>query len=146
MNVLTFSLLLPLIYIVNAQIEIPGACPANAVQSNFNISAYLGKWYEIKRYQTSFQQSGDCVTAQYALNSDNATISVVNQMTILPNKTAILSINGTGRLQSTEPPIDGRLFVNFFGNESDYWVLNTDYNNYAVVWSCANFGNNSMRM
>lgn len=66
-------------------------------------------------------------------------------MVMLPDKQNISRINGTGRLESAVPPIDGRLVVNFNGNDSDYWVLNTDYSNYAVVWSCANVGNNSMR-
>lgn len=106
---------------------------------------YLGKWFEIKRYVNSFQEKGDCVTAQYSFNPDNATIKVTNEMKMLPNKTNIISLNGTGRLESAVPPIDGRLVVNFNGHDSDYWVLNTDYTNYAVVWSCVNVGNNSMR-
>lgn len=105
----------------------------------------MGKWYEIKRYPNSFQEKGDCVTATYSLNPDSVTIKVTNEMILLPNKTAVVSINGTARLQSAVPPIDGRLVVNFNGNDSDYWVLNTDYHNYAVVWSCGNVGNNSMR-
>lgn len=85
------------------------------------------------------------MTAEYTFNVDNATIRVTNEMLVLPNKTDVIRINGTARLESTVPPIDGRLIVNFNGNDSDYWVLNTDYNNYAIVWSCANVANNSMR-
>ncbi|XP_063705754.1 lazarillo protein [Culicoides brevitarsis] len=141
----SWMILFALLYAVNGQTQVPGVCPSHVVQSNFNLTAYVGKWYENKRYANSFQNSGDCVTAQYTINPDNATVRVVNEMVILPDTKNVLSINGTAKLQSTTPPIDGRLLVNFFGNWSDYWVLNTDYNNYAVVWSCSNVGNNSMQ-
>lgn len=105
----------------------------------------MGKWYEIRRYVNSFMDMGDCVTFQYTSSPDNVTIRMTNEMVMLPNTTDIITINGTARLDSIVQPIEGRFTVNFNGNDSDYWVLNTDYTNYALVWSCANVGNNSMR-
>jgi len=42
---------------------------------------YLGRWYEIQRFEAPFQ-TGDCVTADYAL-LPNCSISVTNS-NILP--------------------------------------------------------------
>jgi len=32
-----------------------------------------------------------------------------------------------------------------FPEDGDYWVLDTDYENYSVVWSCVNSGGQSLR-
>lgn len=57
----------------------------------------------------------------------------------------IRKFNGTGRLFSMTHPHDGRLIQTFENVTSEYWVLNTDYKNYAVVWSCEETGGNSKR-
>jgi len=44
----------------------------------FNLSKYLGKWYEIARLDYLFEKGVDYSTAEYSLN-DDGTIKVVNQ-------------------------------------------------------------------
>uniref|UniRef100_A0A182IWD1 Lipocln_cytosolic_FA-bd_dom domain-containing protein n=1 Tax=Anopheles atroparvus TaxID=41427 RepID=A0A182IWD1_ANOAO len=39
--------------------------------------------------------------------------------------------------------LEAKLNVSFYGapnDESNYWVLDTDYENYALVWSCEPIG------
>lgn len=52
------------------------------------------------------------------------------------------TIQGYARL--TGGPTEGRLGVVFpnmpFASEAPYWVLDTDYDNFAVVYSCTNIG------
>ncbi|WP_432205120.1 lipocalin family protein [Cetobacterium somerae] len=50
------------------------------VEKNFNFSLdkYLGKWYEIKRFDHSFEKNLKDVTANYSLET-NGKISVINR-------------------------------------------------------------------
>ena len=48
-----------------------------AVQ-NFNKDKYLGKWYEIARFDFRFERNLDNTTAQYSINPDGS-IKVLNQ-------------------------------------------------------------------
>ena len=45
---------------------------------NFNVSRYLGKWYEIARLDHSFERGLSNVIAEYELRSDDG-INVINR-------------------------------------------------------------------
>lgn len=46
---------------------------------NFQKEKYLGKWYEIARFDSRFEKNLSQVTAEYRLNPDGKTIKVINQ-------------------------------------------------------------------
>lgn len=48
------------------------------VVKNFELEKYLGKWYEIARFDFYFEKNLDNTTAQYSLNEDG-TVRVVNR-------------------------------------------------------------------
>jgi len=48
------------------------------VVKNFELEKYLGKWYEIARFDFYFEKNMDNTTAQYSLNEDG-TVRVVNR-------------------------------------------------------------------
>ena len=60
-------------------VTICGGIPdgVTAVQ-NFNKDKYLGKWYEIARFDFRFERNLDNTTAQYSINPDGS-IKVLNQ-------------------------------------------------------------------
>lgn len=131
-----------------AQAIFDSPCPALVAASNFNISAYLGRWYEIQRYEMIAGEKGDCVVATFAQGNDAGTFFARQEVTLLPNVTHKVVSNGTLRLSdlAASPPV-GHLIANFGGNDSNYLVLNTDYTSYALVWSCENLAENrSQRM
>merc|ERR1712168_717510 len=79
-----------------------GGCPQQNVEQNFDLSAYLGKWYEVQKYFAIFELGGKCVTAEYSLKDAN-TVKVLNsQVNILTNKPsdiegdAVLANPGSG--------------------------------------------------
>lgn len=49
----------------------------NSVIDDFDLSRYLGKWYEIARFDHSFERGMEKVTAEYALQ-DDGTVEVTN--------------------------------------------------------------------
>lgn len=119
---------------VNGQTFHLGSCPKPPVQNNFELSKYLGTWYEIEKLPASFEK-GNCVQATYSLNED-ATIKVLNQE-VLPNgKTH--SIVGTAVSRNLEEPAKLGVSFSFFQPYSPYWVLSTDYESHSLVYSCCN--------
>ncbi|XP_006129897.1 apolipoprotein D [Pelodiscus sinensis] len=111
-----------------------GRCPEAPVQENFDVSKYVGKWYEIEKLPASFEK-GICIQTNYAL-MDNGKIKVQNQE--LRSDGTIHQIAGEATQADDEP---AKLKVRFsqFMPSAPYWVLSTDYGNYSVVYSCTNF-------
>lgn len=120
---------------VLGQSPFTGKCPKQDVVQNFDVNRYAGIWYENRNYFAIFQVGGDCVTATYSLQPNSDVVKVVNSQTILGFQNNI-----TGTATITDPSKnEGKLSVAFFGqqaDESNYWVLDTDYTSYTVVWSC----------
>ncbi|KAK8728944.1 hypothetical protein OTU49_008889 [Cherax quadricarinatus] len=123
------------------QVIFGGRCPVQNVVQNFNAAGYLGKWYEIEKYFTIFEVGGRCITATYY---DLGTmIGVLNQQTsVFGNK--VTSIQGQAQFVNPASR-EAKLSVTFgnsifgmlsAGNNGNYWVLDTDYFNYAIVWAC----------
>jgi len=48
------------------------------VKEGLDVERYMGRWYEISRYEQFFQPDMDCVTAQYSINDDGS-VRVDNQ-------------------------------------------------------------------
>ncbi|KAI8123389.1 hypothetical protein FF38_08863 [Lucilia cuprina] len=118
-----------------AQVCQSGNCPADIdVIPNFDVSKYLGTWYEYAKYPMDFEADGVCIKAEYGLQDDGV-VSVTNS---LNNGTSGASeeIKGSATVIS-----NAKLLVQFpvspaYNVRSNYWVLDTDYCSYSVVYSC----------
>ncbi len=99
--------------------------PAKTVE----LDRYLGKWYEMARYEAPFQKGCDGVTADYALREDGK-IAVVNSCT-RDGKTD----SADGKAKIVAGSGNAKLKVSFFGPfYGDYWILDRaeDYS-WAIV-------------
>lgn len=118
-----------------------GCCTATAVGqinkstiNSFDINRYLGKWYEIARYDHAFERNLVGTTAEYTLRDDGK-IKVVNSGHIGtldgPYKESI------GKAKARKNGKPGQLEVSFFGPfYGDYNIMELapDYS-YSVVGS-----------
>ncbi|KAM3838345.1 apolipoprotein D-like [Diretmus argenteus] len=110
-------------------------CPRPSVQKDFNITEYMGTWYEIEKLPALFEK-GKCNQATYTLLSDG-TVSVRNAE--LLSNGQVNSIEGVAKVKDpSEPAI---LDVSFFKGApgAPYWVLSTDYQSYSLVYSCSDY-------
>ena len=92
--------------------------------SELNIQKYLGTWYEIARFDHSFERNLQGVTATYSMRDDDK-IKVLNQgyKNSLDGKLSVAE----GKAKLTDDP--GKLKVSFFWIfYGDYFVLELEEN------------------
>lgn len=104
------------------------------VVKEFDIERYLGKWYEISRYDHSFERGLVGVTAEYSLREDGR-IKVVNsgyKGTLNGRRS-----EAVGKAKIPDPNVPSKLKVSFFWFfYADYFVLELDKNyQWAVIGS-----------
>jgi apolipoprotein D and lipocalin family protein len=102
--------------------------PAKPVE----VERYLGRWYEMARYEAGFQKDCEAVTADYSLAAPGE-IKVINSC----RKGAVdgEAKQATGKAKIVEGSNNAKLRVSFFGPfYGDYWVLDRaeDYS-WAIV-------------
>lgn len=117
------------------------SCTAAVCQSagsssltSFDLDRYLGKWYEIARYDHAFERGLVGSMAEYTLRDDGM-INVLNSghLYTLDGKFK----ESTGKAKPNKNGKPGQLRVSFFGPfYSDYYILDLapDYS-YSVVGS-----------
>ncbi len=110
---------------------IPSACLAQKIDNtpveSFSLNRFLGTWYEIARFDHTFERGMELTTARYFLDEDG-NLKIINSG-VLNNKFK----TSTGKAKFTDTP--GLLRVSFFGPfYSDYRVLDItpDYQ-YALI-------------
>ena len=109
------------------------------VVTNFNLESYLGKWYEQFRAKDVPFQKGECTTAVYTKGENKV---IVNNSELIEGSTerkialgeAVQLVEGEGRLKVSFGPS----FISKFTG-ANYNVFQTDYTNYAIVYSCTEF-------
>ena len=104
------------------------------VVKDLDINRYLGKWYEIARYDHRFERGLVGVSATYSLRNDG-NIKVVNSgfKETLDGKRS----DATGKAKIPDPSIPSKLKVSFFWFfYGDYYVLELEENyQWAVIGS-----------
>jgi len=110
-------------------------CPEVQTKADFDLSKYLGRWYEIEKYPNWFEK-GSCNGADYKLKSDG--MVAVNNSEVLDNGKLNFAI-GEAR-QNPSSDVLSHLQVRFSRWQpwGQYLVLDTDYDSFTVVYSCTN--------
>ncbi|KAK3576292.1 hypothetical protein CHS0354_036027 [Potamilus streckersoni] len=109
------------------------------VQPNFNINQYVGKWYEQKWLAQSYipqDQLFQDYTHYYVLNPNSSVTIFISGRS--PENVS-MCFHYVALLEQTTVP--GKFRFTRYWNQSysdaiDYWVMNTDYDNYAFIYGC----------
>lgn len=102
------------------------------VIDNFDIQRYVGKWYEIARFDFKFEKNMDQTTANYSFNTDNS-IKVVNKgFNYIKNEWK----ESVGKALFSSYESIGKLKVSFFGPfYSAYNIISLDDDyQYALIF------------
>ena len=105
--------------------------------ATFRPADYMGTWYDIQHTGGTTVQPDffDCTQAIYSdLDTETGVFKVYNSSTVgfLPRT----GVHGTAGVAG-QP--NGWAVINFFGTqktEANYKVLDTDYENYSLVYAC----------
>lgn len=77
------------------------------------IPQYLGKWYEIERYEQDYERNLECVTAEFIRNNLDASVDVKSKG-FLAMKDAYASFAGVAVMsEPQEDPAVGKLNVSY---------------------------------
>jgi apolipoprotein D and lipocalin family protein len=111
-----------------------GRCPSNfkAEVTNFSLTAYLGRWYEIARMVDFPYESGECNRVDYFPKPNGFEIKDIE----LRNNTWVTVL---GDAVATNNPVKLQVAMGR-APRADYYILDTDYKSYAVVSSCTSHG------
>ncbi|GLV34219.1 Glial Lazarillo [Carabus blaptoides fortunei] len=121
-----------------------GSCPKYNLMKNFNITRFMGHWYEIERSFYLLELTAGCTTIELQENLDGkieVVARVINKWTggeSTSEGIAVISKRNPSilkyKVNSALPTAIARLLP----GAGFYQVLHTDYNNFAILWTCSN--------
>ncbi|KAL8581274.1 hypothetical protein ACOMHN_028300 [Nucella lapillus] len=110
-----------------------GSCPSKVqAQSSLNLTRYLGQWFEINAFPATFESGQTCVTANYTLKDDGH-VRVENKG--YKGGQYVTAI-GDAYLPDKSKPAELLVSFSRVAPTGKYWVIETDYENYSLVYSC----------
>merc|ERR1712136_673240 len=65
-------------------IFVPGTCPNYTTMADFDVTKYVGRWFEFSKFDTFFEDGQKCVKADYSIITPEA-IKVVNSGIYIAN-------------------------------------------------------------
>lgn len=99
---------------------------------NVDLQRYLGDWYEIARFEHSFQKDCKNVKANYSLREDKK-IQVINSCTKIATNEYSEAKAVAYSVDETNSKLKVSFFRPFYG---DYWILDLDKDyKYVIVGS-----------
>ncbi|KAL0268961.1 UNVERIFIED_CONTAM: hypothetical protein PYX00_010722 [Menopon gallinae] len=136
----TTLLLLAVVGFASAQVPGFGWCPDYSPMEEFDLNRYTGVWYEAERYFTVLEAGSRCVRSNYTRGIDGK-FRVSNEIT---NRLTGIRRVLDGVVQNIGKGGEGKISVRYntlpVPIDTQYSVLDTDYDTYSVVWSCSSLG------
>jgi len=133
-----FTLLLCWTLVASGRAQITGwfeSCPKVQLKEKFDLNQYLGRWYEVEKYPNWFEK-GSCNGAMYKLEEDGRV--AVNNSELLKGGEFNFAIGEARVNPSGGNPASLQVRFSKWQPWGQYLVLDTDYENYTVVYSCSN--------
>ena len=114
-----------------------GRCKQLRLVDKLELKRYQGLWFEQARDKNFRYERGECQQARYAL-AEEGEGGLNNTMYVLisqyrDDETGFDTSAGIARCEGSRCSLKFKWYI----PSGDYRVLDTDYSNYAVIYSCA---------
>uniref|UniRef100_A0A1A9V0S6 Lipocalin/cytosolic fatty-acid binding domain-containing protein n=1 Tax=Glossina austeni TaxID=7395 RepID=A0A1A9V0S6_GLOAU len=112
-----------------------GRCPNYPSMPKFNMSRILGQWYEVEHSFYLPEIASGCTTLEFQpLNREE--LSSFNNFKLEVAIKTINRLTGNPSFHTRFPEVIARLLP----GSGKYQILYTDYDNFAILWSCGSLG------
>ncbi|XP_034547457.1 purpurin-like [Notolabrus celidotus] len=140
--------------------ELPNVCPGDAVpglcgagpgilrggqlhsQTGLRPKRYEGKWYALQKKDPEGLFLQDNISAEYTIGDDGSMIASSRGRVTLFGFWVVCA-DMAAQYSVPDPGTPGKMFMNYQGLASylssggdNYWVIDTDYENYAITYAC----------
>ena len=114
-------------------------CDSPNLVKNFAADQYMGTWYTVahSKGMPFNPDSWSCGNAIYGALETDGSFKLYNSSETKHQVGPRYGVNGTGQ---ASPDISGAITVsinNQVVNEPNYFIIDTDYDNYAIVYNCS---------
>ncbi|CDW86008.1 apolipoprotein d [Stylonychia lemnae] len=129
-KILFLSATLALINVAHAGAAF-GSCAKVELQQNFDATRYVGTWFEQVRDKSLPFEKYDCQQAIYSLQGEGL---LVHNTQYNPTSGLVEEAYANATCKGAACEVK----FNWYSPAGDYRVLDTDYENYSLVYSCTN--------
>ncbi|XP_055706792.1 apolipoprotein D isoform X1 [Phlebotomus papatasi] len=131
-----------------------GRCPKYPSMPKYNMTKFTGKWYEVERSFYLPEIASGCTTLSFqpvdtsqdleaSYGKLEVAIKTVNQWTGNPSVSLGFALPESENSSIMHFQLSSRLpaaLARLLPGTGKYQILFTDYDNFAILWSCFNFG------
>ncbi|KAK7896276.1 hypothetical protein WMY93_021601 [Mugilogobius chulae] len=138
---------LPLLLVLLAFVErsLSASCVVDSftVKEDFDPKRYAGKWYALQKKDPEGLFLQDNISAEYTIDDDGSmTASSKGRVTLFGFW--VVCADMAAQYSVPDPATPGKMFMNYqglasylsSGGQDNYWVIDTDYDNYAITYAC----------
>ncbi|KAL1464543.1 hypothetical protein WDU94_004176 [Cyamophila willieti] len=133
-------LLLGAAALTQAQVPGFGGCPDFVAMADFDMAKFLGTWYETERYVNIFEAGSRCVKTNYTKAVDGRFLVASEIMNRFTGVKRVLEGEIKLIVKGTKSELNVRYPNLPIPYDTQYTVLDTNYDEFAVVWACSSLG------
>ncbi|KAM6975845.1 purpurin-like [Tautogolabrus adspersus] len=136
------ALLLVILSCVEHSSSASCAVDSFSVKKDFDPKRYVGKWYALQKKEPEGLFLQDNISAEYTIDDDGSMVALTKgRVTLFGFWVVCADMNA--QYTVPDPATPGKMFMKYQGlatylssGDDNYWVIDTDYDNYAITYAC----------